>query len=127
MFATRIVEIRVLGRASLQQAKKSTSRGASSHGHLEVKTLSNWRAFNQASIYRIRVKGALDEKWQDWFDGFAITPQTDDEITTLIGPVADQAALHGLLAKICDLGLPLLLVEYLAPGDGLLHQLEPRL
>ena len=72
--------------------------------------MTNGRAFSKPSLYHIRVKGILDEKWSDWFDGFAITPQADDE-TLLAGPVADQAALHGLLAKIRDLGLPLLSVQ----------------
>ena len=68
------------------------------------------REFDQQGVYYSRVKGVLDEKWSDWFDGLAITPQADGE-TLLAGPVADQCALHGLLAKICDLGLPLLSVE----------------
>lgn len=68
------------------------------------------REFDEHSIYQITVKGNLDQKWSDWFDGFGINPQPDDT-TLLTGPVADQAALHGLLAKIRDLGLPLLLVE----------------
>ena len=68
------------------------------------------RRFDRHSIYHIRVKGNLDRKWSDWFDGFTIAPQADDE-TLLTGSVADQAALHGLLAKIRDLGLPLLLVR----------------
>jgi len=72
--------------------------------------MTDGRAFSKPSIYHIRVKGILDEKWSDWFDGFTITPQADDE-TLLAGPVADQAALHGLLAKIRDLGLPLLSVK----------------
>jgi hypothetical protein len=66
--------------------------------------------FDRQGVYRIRVKGSLDSRWSDWFDGFAVTPQANDE-TLLTGPVADQAALHGLLAKIRDLGLPLLSVE----------------
>ena len=61
--------------------------------------------------YRIRVIGHLAPRWSDWFDGFQMTYQGED--TTLIGPVADQAALHGILAKIRDLGLPILLVENL--------------
>jgi hypothetical protein len=77
--------------------------------------MSNGRAFDQRSIYRMRVKGSLDNKWADWFDGFTITPQTSDE-TLLTGPVADQAALHGLLDKIRDLGLPLLSVNRIEPG-----------
>jgi hypothetical protein len=62
--------------------------------------------------YLIRVKGNLDPKWSDWFDGFTITREGDDE-TLLIGPVADQTALYGLLQKIRDLALPLLTVQYL--------------
>ena len=69
----------------------------------------NRREYDRVAIYHIRVKGKLDLKWSDWFDGFTITPQADDE-TLLTGPVADQADLHGLLAKIRDLGLPLLTV-----------------
>jgi hypothetical protein len=60
--------------------------------------------------YEIRVQGVLDQKWSDWFDGLSITPQENDE-TLLSGPVADQAALFGLLNKIRDVGLPLLAVN----------------
>jgi hypothetical protein len=68
------------------------------------------REFDRPAVYQIRVKGNLDEKWSDWFDGFIMSPQANDE-TLLSGSVADQAALHGLLSKIRDLGLPLLSVE----------------
>ena len=74
--------------------------------------MNDGHKFDQRGIYKIRVKGILDSKWSDWFDGFTITPQGDDE-TLLTGPVADQAALHGLLGKIRDLGLPLLSVKRL--------------
>jgi hypothetical protein len=63
----------------------------------------------ESSIYHIRVKGRLDEKWADWFEGFAMTARDRDE-TLLSGPVADQAALHGMLDRLHGLGLPLLLV-----------------
>ena len=63
-----------------------------------------------AAIYHIRVKGALDPMWSDWFDGFSITSPEEGQ-TLLSGPVVDQASLHGLLAKINDLGLPLLSIE----------------
>jgi hypothetical protein len=69
--------------------------------------MADGREFDEKSIYHITVKGRLEQKWSDWIDGFAIYPQPDDT-TLLAGPVADQAALHGLLAKIRDLGLPLL-------------------
>lgn len=72
--------------------------------------MTDGREFDRQGFYRIKVKGTLDRKWSDWFDGFTITPQANDE-TLLTGPVADQAALHGLLAKIRDLGLPLLSVK----------------
>ena len=60
-------------------------------------------------IYRIIVKGVLDEKWSEWFGGMEVTPQPSGE-TMLTGPVEDQAALHGLLDKIRDMGLPLVSV-----------------
>jgi hypothetical protein len=64
----------------------------------------------QQEFYEIQVQGHLDNYWSDWFDGFVITHK-EDGTTVLIGPVADQAALHGLLAKVRDLGLPLLSVK----------------
>lgn len=72
--------------------------------------MTNKRKFDKPAIYEIKVQEHLNEKWSDYFDGFTITPQGDDE-TLLTGPVADQAALHGLLGKIRDLGLPLLSVK----------------
>ena len=74
--------------------------------------MTDGREFDKLAVYQIRVKGNLDKKWFDWFDGFAITPQTNAE-TVLVGVVADQAALHGLLAKVRDLGLPLLEIKRL--------------
>ena len=66
--------------------------------------------------YEIRVEGHLDTRWTAWFDGLALTQGTDG--TTIIhGPVADQAALHGLLQKVRDLGLPLVSVTQLQPGQ----------
>ena len=70
---------------------------------------NDWQLEGQL-IYQIKVKGVLDNKWSDWFDGFTITPLGSGE-TLLTGPVADQAALHGLLNKIRDIGLPLLSVN----------------
>jgi hypothetical protein len=64
--------------------------------------------------YEIRVKGHLDTRWAGWFDGLTLTHGSDG--TTIIhGPVVDQAALHGLLQKIRDLGLPLISVNHIDP------------
>ena len=71
----------------------------------------------QLDYYSIRVKGHLDPCWAEWFEGLTIMHETDGS-TTLVGPVVDQSALHGLLAKIRDLGLPLLSVEQLSPGEA---------
>ena len=66
--------------------------------------------------YEIRVKGHLDARWAAWFDGLTLTNGSDG--TTIIrGPVADQTALHGLLQKVRDLGLPLISVNHVAPGQ----------
>ena len=62
---------------------------------------------DQPMVYQIRVKGHLDRRWTEWFGGMTITP-TEDGDTLLTGPVADQAALHGLLRKVRDLGMPLI-------------------
>jgi hypothetical protein len=69
-------------------------------------------------IYHIRVKGHIGSQWTDWFEGLTITLEENGE-TLLSGPVADQAALHGLLKKMRDLGLPLLSVNPIEPeGKG---------
>lgn len=75
--------------------------------------------YDKPGLYEIRIKGHLDNRWADWFDGLIITREDNGE-TRLIGPVTDQAALHGLLKKIRDLGLPLVAVMQVdpKPGDG---------
>ncbi len=72
---------------------------------------------NQAVIYQIRIKGHLDSQWTDWFEGLTITLEEDGD-TLLTGPVVDQAALHGLLKKVRDLGMPLVSVSSLEPGQA---------
>jgi hypothetical protein len=64
---------------------------------------------DRPSTYRIRVQGLLDPQWADWFDAFTLTYAGDE--TVLTGLVADQAALHSAINKLCDLGLTLLLVQ----------------
>ena len=65
------------------------------------------------SRYEIRVKGILDGRWTAWFEDLQVT--SDGEETVICGPVADQAALHGLLTKVRDLGLFLISVRRLDP------------
>jgi len=64
--------------------------------------------------YAIRIKGHLDRRWGEWFDGLSFTHNSDGT-TLLAGPVADQAALHGLLNKLGDLGLPIISVQSISP------------
>ncbi len=64
---------------------------------------------SQPVIYQIRIKGHLGSQWTDWFEGLTITLEEDGN-TLLTGPVVDQAALHGLLKKVRDLGMPLISV-----------------
>ncbi len=62
------------------------------------------------SMVEIRLDGQLDARWADWFDGMALVPH-DDGTTTLVGSVVDQAALHGLLRRVGDLGMTLISVN----------------
>jgi hypothetical protein len=69
-----------------------------------------------AKVYEIRIKGHLDDRWAEWFEGLTITLEEDGD-TLLTGPVVDQAALHGLLKKVRDLGMPLVSVSPVDPGN----------
>ena len=75
--------------------------------------MSNNLTYDKASTYQIRIQGILDPSWSDWFGGFSIIVQGDE--TLLAGAVIDQAALHGILAKLNDLGLPIICVERCEP------------
>ena len=75
--------------------------------------------------YEIRLKGHLDARWAAWFDGLTLSHDSDG--TTIIrGPVADQAALHGLLQKVRDLGLPLVSVTQVEPDQPDAPATQPR-
>jgi hypothetical protein len=69
-----------------------------------------------AELYHIQIKGHLDPCWADWFGGLALTHKADGT-TVLCGMVVDQAALHGILMMIRDLGIPLLSVYCIAPDQ----------
>ncbi len=68
-------------------------------------------------VYQIKIKGHLGCQWTDWFEGLTITLE-ENAVTFLTGPVIDQATLHGLLKKVRDLGMPLLSVNRVEPGQA---------
>jgi hypothetical protein len=72
---------------------------------------------DESGLYEIRLKGHLDNRWANWFEGLTITLE-DNGDTLLTGPVVDQAALHGLLKKVRDLGMPLVSVNCVDPGQA---------
>ena len=72
---------------------------------------------SQPAVYQIRLKGHLSSQWTDWFEGLTITLEEDGD-TLLTGPVVDQSALHGLLKKVRDLGMPLVSVSPVEPGHA---------
>jgi hypothetical protein len=71
--------------------------------------------------YEIRLHGRLDQRWSAWFDGLALTAETDGT-TAIRGPLVDQAALHGLLQQLRDLGLPLISVTQVEPDPEDPHE-----
>ncbi len=71
----------------------------------------------QPLVYQIRIKGHLGRQWTNWFEGLTITLEDNGEML-LTGPVVDQAALHGLLRKVRDVGMPLLSVSRVEPGQA---------
>jgi hypothetical protein len=79
---------------------------------------------NEPTIYQIRLKGHLDSQWTDWFEGLTITLEKNGN-TLLTGKVVDQAALHGLLKKVRDLGMPLVSVSPVEPGQADVSEVNP--
>jgi hypothetical protein len=78
----------------------------------------------QPMVYQIRIKGHLGQRWMGWFEGLTITLEEDGD-TLLTGAVIDQAALHGYLKKVRDLGMPLLSVNSVAPSRGDVSDVRP--
>lgn len=76
---------------------------------------------NRPLVYQFRLKGHLSQQWKDWFDGLTITLGEDGN-TLLSGPVVDQAALHGILKRIRDVGVPLLSVNAIDPNLANNHE-----
>ena len=72
--------------------------------------MENTSTSQTKKTYQIRLKGRIDPKWEGWFEGFTITPGSQGE-TLLVGAVVDQSALHGLLLKISNLGIPIISIN----------------
>ena len=80
-------------------------------------TFNSERDPGQPMVYQIRIEGHLGREWADWFGGLTLTTLDNGE-TLLTGPVVDQAALYGLIRKVRDLGMPLLSVVRVTPGQA---------
>jgi hypothetical protein len=89
-----------------------STNGASKAGHADIPE------------YEIRVKGHLGHRWAAWFDGLSLTA-IDDGTTVISGPVVDQAALHGLLHKLRDVGIPLVSLSLLPEDTSAASALAP--
>ena len=77
--------------------------------------------YDEPTQYEIRIQGHLDDRWAEWFDGLTLTRELNGD-TLLTGPVADQAALHGFLRTVRNLGLPLLSVISRGPAPHRPHE-----
>jgi hypothetical protein len=97
-------------------------RKGTRHEMSETRALTE--GYDQPTRYEIRIEGHLDDRWAGWFDGLTLTRE-DDDTTLLTGPVIDQAALHGVLKRIRDLGTPLLSVERVALAQAETPDMRP--
>ncbi len=79
---------------------------------------------HKAGCYEIRLRGHLDARWATWFDGLSLTHESDGT-TMLTGPIDDQAALHGVLRKVRDVGLPLISVSHVEPQPADAPDVKP--
>ena len=87
------------------------------HTSIEASPEASTEDHHEPGLYEVRIKGHLDDRWADWFGGLTITLDENGD-TLLAGPVVDQAALFGLLRKVRDLGMPLISVIRVVPGQA---------
>ena len=87
-------------------------------------TAASSESLYEPGLYEIRIKGHLDDRWAAWFGGLTVTLE-DNGTTLLTGSVVDQAALHSLLRKVRDLGMPLLAVIRVEPGQAEAPAVKP--
>jgi hypothetical protein len=106
------------GRAEQQQAVIAAQTAMTVHNRHKMMSnkFSPKSHPRQPMVYKIRLEGHLGRQWDTWFEGLTLTREENGD-TLLIGPVTDQAALHGLLRKVRDLGLPLLEVTLVQPDQ----------
>jgi hypothetical protein len=114
-FSMKSVENGITGVWNRYDQVPMTGKTAAAYQELVLFPIFHGEILKKRLAYQIKVKGLLDQKWSKWFDDFRIE-RTHSE-TILTGCVPDQAALHGLLAKIRDLGLMLLSVKFLDVED----------
>src|SRR5262245_39191456 len=109
------VSVNVGSRRTAHAGERATARECAAKFRIGWGRRGEW----MAHIWQIRVRGHLGPQWQPWFEGLTITNirRGQDAQAVLSGPLADQAALHGVLARVCDLGLPLLAVSHVADDD----------
>src|SRR6266568_4353054 len=100
----------------MQRAGDSSRGGKGTRGSMSA-THASTEDHHEPELYEIRLKGHLENRWAAWFEGLTITALDNGE-TLLTGPVVDQAALHSLLRKVRDLGIPLLSVTRVTPGQA---------
>ena len=93
---------------SMQDTKKAMSSSPWNRSMSNEHSLEH--DADRSLVYQLRIKGHLGQRWMDWFEGLTITLE-EDGTTLLNGPVLDQSALHGILKKVRDLGMPLLSVN----------------
>src|SRR6187551_3087855 len=113
------LSIKPEGNAPDAEIHRGSNTGRSTMG--EISTGSHHRA----GRYEIRIKGHLHARWADWFDGLRLTNQSDGT-TIIAGLVLDQAALHGLLQKVRDVGLPLVSVTSIDPDQPDVPTIAPQ-
>src|SRR5580765_4224028 len=99
------------------QRRGNSPIGGTCTRHSMSETDTSTEAQDEAGLTEIRIKGHLTDQWAAWFGGLTITLEDNGE-TLLTGPVVDQAALHGLLKKVRDVGMPLLSVNRVKPDQA---------
>jgi hypothetical protein len=111
-----LVYLLIRRKERLQRRGDSSIEGKGTRRSMSA-THASFDDHHEPELYEIRIKGHLDDKWAAWFEGLTLTREDNGE-TLLTGPVGDQAALHGLLRKVRDGGMPLVSVMRVKPDPA---------